>query len=178
MRRILLLAVGVLALAFAVPAAASAHGHGRHHGHHRHARAHHARLEHFGGDASSSDPGTTGPTDAGTVASFTGGVLTLTLADGSTVSGKVTSDTEINCMGSPTAAASRDGSSGEDQGDQSGGDPGDQADWGDQGDQQQPQSSCDTTDLVAGAPVHEAILKIGSGGAEFKMVLLDQQQGS
>jgi hypothetical protein len=31
---------------------------------------------------------------------------------------------------------------------------------------------------VAGAAVHEAILKLGSGGAEWKLVLLDQKASS
>lgn len=189
MRRILLLAVGALALALAVPSIASAHGHHRHR--HHHAKAHHARLEHFAGTANTDPAGPAGPGDAGTVQSFTGGVLTIALADGSTVSGKVTNDTEIDCMG-PSAQASRDGGSGDDSGDQQSGDQqgqggdqqgGDQGDQGDQqggddqGDQQGQQGpACDTTSLTAGTPVHEAILKIDSTGATFKLVLLDQPQ--
>jgi len=188
MRRILLLAAGALALALAVPAAASAHhGHGSrgHHGHHHHVTAHHTRTEHFGAAANTSPSGDqSAPADAGRVASFTNGVLTIALADGSTVSGKVTSDTEINCM-AQGASASRDGGSGDDSGgdqqsqggDQQGGDQGDDNGQGDDdGAQQGQQPSCGTADLVPGALVHEAILKIGSNGAEFKLVLLDQQQ--
>jgi len=177
MRRILLLFAGALALALAVPAAASAH-HGRHHGRHHHhsARAHHARLEHFGGHASA-DPAAGGPADAGRIASFADGSLTITLADGSAITGKVTSDTTINCMAvGPTAAASDD-DQGDDPGDQSGDDHGDQGDQGDQGDDDggdHGQAACGMADLVAGTPVHEAILRIGAGGAEFKLVLLDK----
>ena len=184
MRRILLLVVGALALALAVPGIASAHGRG-HHRHHHHAKAHHARLEHFNAPANTDPSNPSAPADAGTVASFTNGVLTITLADGSTVSGKVTSDTEVNCMG-PNAQASRDGGGDQgDQGDQQGGssdqsgsnDQGDDNGSGDdQGDQQSQAPTCDTTSLTAGTPVHEAILKIGSNGAEFKLVLLDPQQ--
>lgn len=184
MRRIMLLVVGALALALAVPSIASAHG--RHHRHHHHARAHHARVEHFNAPANTDPSNPGGPADAGRVASFTNGVLTITLADGSTVSGQVTNDTEINCM-AQGATASRDGSSGEgdhgDQsgqgGDQQGGDQGDDNGSGDDdGGQQGQQPSCGTADLVAGALVHEAILKIGGNGAEFKLVLLDQQQAA
>jgi hypothetical protein len=162
---------------------ASAHGRG-HHRHHHHAKAHHARLEHFGAPANTSPSGDqSAPGDAGRVASFTNGVLTITLADGSTVSGNVTSDTEINCM-AQGATASRDGGgdqggqSGDQQGsDQPGNDQGDDNGQGDDdGGQQSQQPSCGTADLVAGALVHEAILKLGGNGAEFKLVLLDQQQ--
>jgi hypothetical protein len=177
-RRILLLVIGVLALAIAAPSVASAHGH-RHHHHHK---AKHARVKHFGGKANVDPAGPAAPGDAGTVASFDQGtgVLTLTLADGSTVSGKVTSDTNVNCIApatGPTATASHDGGSG-DQGDD---------DQGDQGDDQggdghdghcSGQSACDASDLVPGAVVHEAILKIGSTGAEFKLVLLVKQQAT
>jgi len=190
MRRILLLAVGVLTLALAVPSIASAHGHHHRHGHH-HAKAHHARVEQFHGSMNTDPAGPAGPGDAGTVQSFDSGVLTITLADGSVVRGNVTSDTEINCMG-PSAQASRDGGSGDsssgdgqgDQntqaGDQQGGDQGDQEDQNqggeDQGDQQGQAPTCDTTSLTPGTPVHEAILKIGSTGATFKLVVLDQPQ--
>lgn len=186
MRRILLLAVGVLTLALAVPSIASAHG--RHHRHrHHHAKAHHARVEQFHGSVNTDPAGPAGPGDAGTVQSFDSGVLTIALADGSVVRGNVTSDTEINCMG-PQAQASRDGgsgdsSSGDDQGDQNtqGGDQQDQGDQGDddQNEQQGQAPTCDTTSLTPGTPVHEAILRISaSGGATFKLVLLDPQQAA
>jgi len=171
MRRILLLVVSALALALTVPAVASAHhGRGHHRRHHHHVKAHHTRTEHFGASANTS-PGA--PPDAGRVASFTNGVLTITLADGSTVSGKVTNDTEINCVQAgqapaPSAAAAHDGGWGDDQGDQ-GDDQGGHA-------RCHGQSACTTADLVPGAVVHEAILKIGGNGAEFKLVLLVKQQ--
>ena len=187
MRRILLLVIGVLALAIAVPSVASAHG--RHHHHHH--KAKHARVKHFGGKANVDPAGPAAPGDAGTVASFdqTTGLLTLTLADGSTVSGKVTSDTNINCIPAqttpaPTATASHDGgpdNQGDDQGDDDqGGD--DQGDQGDQGDHHSGhcggQTACGVSDLVPGAVVHEAILKLGSNGAEFQLVLLVKQQAT
>jgi hypothetical protein len=174
-RRILLLVIGALALAIAVPSVASAHG--RHHHHHH--KAKHARVKHFGGKANVDPAGPAAPGDAGTVASFdqTTGLLTIALADGSTVSGKVTSDTNINCIpAQPTATASHDGGS-DNQGDDDQGDQGDQS-----GDHHEGhcsgQSACTAADLVPGAVVHEAILKIGSTGAEFKLVLLVKQQAT
>jgi hypothetical protein len=171
MRRILLLTIGALTLALAAPSIASAHGrHHRHHHHHH--KAKHARVKHFGSHATQADPGAA---DAGTVASFADGVLTLTLADGSTVSGKVTEDTAIDCIPSggepaPTATAAHHGGWGDDEGDD------DHGDWGDHHGHCGGQSACDATDLVPGAVVHEAILKLGSNGAEFKLVLLVNQQ--
>ncbi len=176
MRRILLLMAGVLALAIALPSAASAHG--RHHHHHH--KAKHARVKHFGGKANVDPAGPAAPGDAGTVASFdqTTGLLTITLADGSTVSGKVTSDTNINCIpAQPTATVSHDGGS-----DNRGSDDRGDDDQGDQGDHHSGhcggQAACDASDLIPGAVVHEAILKLGSTGAEFKLVLLVKQQAT
>src|SRR4051794_2815773 len=63
-----------------------------------------------------------GDENAGKVTSFTGGVLTITLFDGSTLTGAVTPGTKIECKGAPstdTAKAARHGSddtSGDDRG--------------------------------------------------------------
>src|SRR5437588_2437324 len=94
MRRITIsLSAAVMLLVFA-PTSALA----RHHHHRRHSRTHHARIERFGRDVTGA-PGASSSTDnAGTVQSFSGGVLTIVLNDGSTVSGKVTNDTELECM--------------------------------------------------------------------------------
>jgi hypothetical protein len=181
MRRILLLIVGLLALAIAVPSAASAHGRHHGHGHHHKHKAKHARVKHFGGKANVDPSGPAAPGDAGTVASYdaTTGLLTITLADGSSVSGKVTEDTNVNCIPAQPTATTSNHDEGDDQGDQ--GDQGDdnQGDNGDHGDSHcGGQSACDASDLVAGAVVHEAILKLGAGGAEFKLVLLVKQSGT
>jgi hypothetical protein len=184
MRRILLLAIGVLALTIAVPGAASAHG--RHHRHHHHAKAHHARVKHFGAKANVNDPSTP---DAGTVDSFADGTLTIRLGNGNTVSGAVDDNTVINCIPSQPAATTSSHDEGDDdqgddpgddqQGDQPGDDdqgdqPGDddQNDQGDDNGEDNGQAACDTTDLVAGATVHVAILKLGGDGPEFTLVLL------
>jgi hypothetical protein len=203
MRRRLLTAVGITAIALAVPSAALAH-HGR--GHHRHHMAHHAkfRFVHIdatgmttappsGDPASPTTPTTPPPENAGTVTSYTGGVLTLTLNDGSTVSGKVTSDTRIACVKAspttPTGAPPTEGAPGDDNGegdDQSRGDMSQQGDdgsgesqesedGGDDGQQQAagaPEPPCDSSALVAGAAVRAAELRIGPGGTEFENILL------
>jgi hypothetical protein len=163
MRRILLLVVGMLALAIAAPSVASAHGR-HHHRHHHHHKAKHARVKHFGAKANVLDPSSP---DAGTVASFADGTLTIALNNGSTVSGAVTDDTVINCIPSePTATTAHHGGWGDDEGDDRG-DDGDRHDGHCGG-----QAACDASDLVPGAVVHVAILKLGSEGAEFKLVLL------
>jgi hypothetical protein len=172
MRRILLLAIGALALALAVPSLASAHG--RHHGHHHGHKAKHANIRHFGAKANATDPSTP---DAGTVDSFADGTLTIRLGNGNTVSGAVDQDTVINCIPSQaTATASQHDEGDDNQADQSGDDnqgddPGDDNqgddDQGDRG-----QAACDQSDLVAGAVVHVAILKLGGDSPTFKLVLL------
>src|SRR5262249_7738571 len=106
-----LMAIASSALALAAPQVASAH-HGRHH--HRH-HAHHARFRHFGTVSNTTTPTTKSPvTPAGTVKSFTEGVLTITLADGTTtVSGKVTEDTEIACLTPGTEGSGDDDNQGD-----------------------------------------------------------------
>jgi hypothetical protein len=176
----------LLALALA-PAAALAH----HHRHHR-GRHHHARIERFGdrhgwNDASSSD-------NAGTVKSFSNGLLTLTLNDGTTVSGAVTGDTELECM-APEEPQTEPGDGGDgsgDQGDdnggsndnqsQSSGDGGSgdgQGDTADQDDQAEDQNgngdaaeNCSMANLSAGRVVHEADLRVTRAGNVWEKVEL------
>lgn len=199
----MLAALSVIALALASPGAALAH-HG-HRGHHRKhdARAHHARVhfEHFGAPApASSDTGTSAgpeetkpasPTEAvGTVASFENEVLTITLNDGSTVKGKVTSATRIECMTTATAPSSDEESRDHDRGsgddrsgdsDQSsseqesqskedGSDGGEGSD--DNAEPTAAEPECGPTALTPGAGVREAELKIGPGGTEFESIEL------
>ncbi len=127
---------------------------------------------------------TTGQDNAGTIASFDGTTLTITLNDGSTLAGQVTSSTEIECAQSTTQQGSNDGQQGDsgDQG-QSGNSSGDQSDGQDQSGGSQDQSggdqsegddsgSCTTAALVPGAIVHEAELEIGPNGAVFHSIHL------
>jgi hypothetical protein len=175
MRRIILMAIASSALALAAPQVASAH-HGRHH-HKHHAR--HARLRHFGTLASTTTTTPTSPvTPAGTVKSFTEGVLTITLADTSTVSGKVTEDTELGCFKPGTEGSGDDDNPGDDDHAQIADHHGDGAQGAgddDQGDDDGPSAastSCTTAALVPGAVVLGAELRIGPSGAVWKHIVL------
>jgi hypothetical protein len=210
MSRIRLTALVVSAFALGAPAAALGHGHAHHSKHHAKHQARHSHrvkthIRRFVGNNPSA-PVTTAPSDnAGTVASFTNGVLTLTLNDNSTVSGKVADTTEISCEATPQATPqvsndfrgrASDGGGGN-GGDNGGGDNGrgsqpigsqptgsqpsgsDETgrenqsgddDNGGVGDNDDSTPTCDSSSLVKGAIVHEAELRIGSGGATFKKV--------
>jgi hypothetical protein len=120
MRRIVFTTAASVVVIALAPASAMARGH-----HKRHHSRTHARVRHelFGNVTTPTTTTPTTPTTptppadaAGTVDSFTNGLLVIKLNDGSTVSGMVTSNTEIECeMTQPTTAT------GGDDGDQSGG---------------------------------------------------------
>lgn len=188
MRLRLLTVVGALALALAVPSAALAHnGRGRHHHHHHHrGKAHHARF-HFkhvgpsgvsGPTTTSTEPPTT-PENSGKVASYEKEVLTITLNDNSTVSGKVTANTHIRCLSATAPPVVEPGAQGpgegkdqgedRDRGDHSGGGWGDHKDGDHAG---TPEPPCDTSSLVAGTVVRSAELRIGPSGNEFECIVL------
>jgi hypothetical protein len=207
MRLRLLTFAGAVALALSVPSAALAR-HGHHHGRHHHsARAHHAKFhfEHIGPSGLSgqtttpSTPTTpttptptTAPENAGTVTSYEKEVLTITLNDKTTASGKVTADTRIVCVPATTTPMTTepgagDKSPGDDSGEgddqsrgdmsQSGGGWGD--DQGDQGDDDggsgpatAPEPPCDTSLLVSGTLVRAGELRIGPSGAEWEFLVL------
>ena len=219
MKRMLLSAATSSLLAIAAPGvAAAAHQGKRHHrAHHSHRNAHRnahrARMMVFGAamPAGSGATGTTAPTTpattpttpgtagetAGTVTSFTAGVLTITLTDGTVVSGKVTENTEIQCQSAVTA-----GGSGDDQGEDvsgsddgqgttgqaqarmsshdggSGGGDGQDGEDGQSGEGHQDggesQAACTAAALVPGAVVREAELSVSSAGAVWHQVDLVQ----
>lgn len=187
MRRLLLVVASGSALALLSPAGALAHGHHRHHHHHRghkhghrivvlHSKAH---VQHYGGADQTPPAGTPPATPprppvthepAGTVLSFTGGVLTIRLKDGSTVSGKVTEDTRIMCHPAPPASppsppentpppwshgGDHQGVGGDDQGD------GRRCTHG---------NHCGTEALVEGAVVQQAILRVDESGSVFMRI--------
>jgi hypothetical protein len=202
MRRFTLtIATSIAALAL-LPAVALAGSHARHH-QRRHHHVHHAivRHERFGAvtsptqSGSGSNSGATGtPTpaeNAGTVQSFNAGVLTLALANGSTVSGTVGNGTEVECEMADLndMRADGDGGSGHGGGDNSGpgqsgdrggdhggggGDNGDRGgDNGDRGDDNgNDNPGCMAADLVAGAVVRSAELRVSSAGAIWDKVEL------
>ena len=127
---------------------------------------------------------------AGTVVSFTAGVLVVHLFNGDDVKGTVDDNTEIECEDAPTtttapaARAADDGGGGEgdddnsgpgsghDQGDDNGGDRG--HDDGDDNDDNENdgQPGCDATKLAPGATVGEAELKATAAGLVFEKIEL------
>jgi hypothetical protein len=121
---------------------------------------------------------------AGTIQSFvadTGnpntGTLTIALAGGGTLSGKVTGDTECE-VPSPTAAATRERESGDNHGDSHGDDnenvnenEGENNNNHDQ-DENEGERACTAADLTANRVVREAELKITSAGAIFDEIKL------
>jgi hypothetical protein len=202
MKRLLIAATSSSMLLLATPGLASAAHKSRchHHAHHacansKHAR--HARLLTFGGPSTVTSPSagvapTTAPSTpaetpetAGTVTSFTAGVLTITLKDGSSVSGKVTEASELRCTSATPAPAGGD-DPGDEPGSGSGGDGGVHGEPGsgshgddmsggasdDEEGAEAPPSACTTASLVPGAVVAEAELRIGAAGAVWERVSL------
>jgi Ni/Co efflux regulator RcnB len=189
MRRTLF-AVLVSAVAIAiVPASSLARDHGRgehqrrereHQRHEREHRRHHERHHTIRHERIGHSP--TAPGDnaaAGKVASFTGGVLTIQLNDGSTVSGAVNDFTRIKCEAPESMQVTGD-DHGRDGGDNSGsGDNGDRGDQGepgdDRGDDNGEEQMCSTAALTPNAVVQEAELRISSAGAVWDEVELASQ---
>ena len=198
MKRIVTTAMALSMLTLAAPGVASASHNGRHHrAHHAGAHARHSRHVHLLAiGATTGSPGTTSgssgappatPTaneSAGTVTSYTGGVLTITLNDGTTtVSGQVTEDTEIGCRPAtppPTTGGDQDA---DDQGGPGGGDRGagspqggDQQSGHDQnqGREEDNEEGCTPAALVKGAIVRRAELRLSSFGAVWEKVDLIQ----
>jgi hypothetical protein len=174
MKRLTLTAfVSALVLAIAPASALARHHHKRHHH-----RTHHARVVHrrFGDITTPSTP--TSHT-AGTIDSFTNGLLRIKLNDGSTVSGKVTNDTEIECEAADnesTTHADGDGGGGDrsGSGDQSGGDDNGSGDDNGAGENENENENenaqnCSSS-LTAGTMVRGAELKISSAGAVWDKV--------
>ena len=150
----------------AVPAVALAHGTSRNHHAKRHARV---RLRHFTAADSGStgttsgSPTTPGSNDAGKVASFDAstGKLVITLNDGSTVSGTVTGDTELQCESAASSSSqsgsmqSDDQTSGSDGGPSSGSDDTSTAGQDDQGDQTEQADTSDQGDQTEQADTND-----------------------
>jgi hypothetical protein len=133
-----------------------------------------------------------GREQAGVVGSFNQatGDLTIDLATGGSVTGKVTDATEVKCEteneaeDQPNVSASHDGNSGPGSGDDSGG-PGSGDDRGDanenefeneqgdgRGENEARHDQCPAGALVQGARVHEAELNVLSSGAIWKDIEL------
>jgi hypothetical protein len=137
------------------------------------------RAEYLAGtdprNADSDDDGTDdGDEGAGTVTSFSGGVLVVHLFTGDDVKGTVDGRTEIECehrsQTSTTAVAAHDG--GDDPGDDDQGDDHDRGRGGDDDGNDDHGESCDASALTTGAVVREAELKTSSAGLVFKEIEL------
>jgi hypothetical protein len=128
-------------------------------------------------DADTDDDGVDdGDEHPGEVKSFEDGVLTISLANGGTLSAAVTDDTEIEC---DDDAADDHGHHHGDDGDDDhhgdgGGDDDAQAahDPGDDDEDEDENEDCGTDALVAGTKVLEAELKVSSGEAVWEEVEL------
>ena len=214
LKRTFLTALSAAALALAVPSMAAAAHHSR-----THHRAHHARTHHHshhkaaavttvpapvaGGqpavvhptEGTSTSQGTTPtlPAPAGTVTSFTAGVLTISLTGGGTQSGLVTEETSIECV-SATPPPATEGDDGQAEQAPSGsssqfdavhtlGSPsGDEQGQDGQGNQQEGQDSqdgpegtpCTTAALTPGAVVRIAELNVTSAGAVWDRIEIIQ----
>jgi hypothetical protein len=199
MRRIVTALASVLALALAAPGVALAHhGHGAHHKHHNGHHAKGARVLRFGsveGSKGTEEGGGTATESIGTVSSYEKEVLTIKLADGSTLSGTVTSETHVICI--PSTPPTQPSGSGSDGGDQSWGDwshsdgscaepsseegketeppaGGSDSGWaGAHGDCMEAGTEVNLEKiLVAGAVVKEAELRLTSSGASWESVVV------
>jgi len=183
MRKLVITSLAGL-LALSAPALAQARSH---HAKHHQGRHHHSHVlflrpaskSSTGALAGPQGPGSPSEETAGSVTTFEGGVLTVTLNDGTKVTGKVTEHTEIKCEPAQETAHAADhgGEGGEDsQGSSSGDENQGRDDQGDddQNDQEEhgepPQ--CGTSSLVAGALVREAKLRVSSSGAVFEEIEL------
>jgi hypothetical protein len=179
MRRILFTVLAAAALCVAAPAAALAHNGHRGHHHKRHHRLRHEFFKAHPSDTSTSG-GSTGSTSqptAGTVTSFANNVLTITLANGNTVSGDVTNDTEIKCETPDNASADNDADEnggGDEQGDavfHRGDGGGDNGGWGG-GDQGGDNANSQTCTPTPGMAVAKAELTMDGSGAFWNEVEL------
>ena len=114
-------------------------------------------------DADSDNDGTEdGDENAGTISSYSDGVLTISLFAGGEVSGEVTEDTRIVC---PPAAPEEEESD-EEPAARHGGPGGPREGEGGCG------ARCSEEDLVEGTEVREADLRVTSGGTRFTVVKL------
>jgi hypothetical protein len=147
-------------------------------------------------DADSNNDGVEdGEDNAGTITSFDmeTGRLTIDLFGGETVSGLVSEETEIKCEENGGASVSSDGhEAGDDNGgEEEGGDDnggqveeepgddngGDNSGPGNNDGEQAGENNCTTADLVPGAIVQEAELKVANGQATFEEVELSGKEG-
>ncbi len=122
-----------------------------------------------------------GDENAGTIKTFESGVLTINLFAGGTLSGQVTSATDIECEGPENENENEAGDNNDvndeqegdnnDVNDEQEGDDNSGNDEGDENDEQDEQD-CSTADLTSGTVVHEAELEASNAGAVFEEIEL------
>ena len=196
MRRITILIPAALILLALGPGSALAR-HEHHRGKHHEARHHrrHARIERFGRDVTTASPTTNSADNAGTVQSFSNERLTIMLTDGSTVTGQVTRDSEIECTASGSNqtvhedgdrggdnpggdgdnSGSRDDEGQSSSGQSSGDDEGDAAEQNEdqnENENENEMQKCPSSNLAHGTVVREAELRLSSAGSVWKKVEL------
>jgi hypothetical protein len=186
MRRILLMAAAASTLALGVTGVASASEHHHHHAQHR--RRHHEHMRTVLIGAAQGLPSVPPVSGAAKVSSFTAGKLTITLADGTMLSGRVSEATEIRCEAAdrPPMIVDQDGDSrggpgpgaqgNRDEVDNDQGDDNDRGNDNDQGDDNDQGNDndhgvaerCTVAALIPGAVVSEAELRVGAAGAVWE----------
>jgi hypothetical protein len=166
MRRMLFTTLACTALFVAVPVVALA----RNEHHHHHKRHHHARVRHeefighhHAGEVGGGNPSDVNAPTAGTVTSFADNTLTITLTNGSVVSGDVTSDTEVRCENPAATSEAEHGDVVREDG-PGGGDDGDRRDRGDDG------GDAGMCTITPGMGVTQAELTINRAGASWNEV--------
>jgi hypothetical protein len=132
-------------------------------------------------DEDSNDDGVMdGEDNAGTITSFDteSGKLTIDLFGGETISGLIIEGTEIECEDHSAASTSSEGprsgevEPGDDHGADNSGPGSENSGPGNDGDEEGDAGNCTTADLVPGAVVQEAELKVAGGQATFEEVEL------
>lgn len=126
-------------------------------------------------DRDSNDDGVAdGEENAGTIVSFDAetGRLVIDLFGNETIAGFVTGETEIECEGGSNASVSDDGEEGGGEEQEAGEENGGQ----EEAEDENGEASCTTADLVPGAVVGEAELKLENGQATFEEVELSGKE--
>lgn len=177
MRRILFTILACTALSAAVPTVALAHD-GRDNDHHQKRHHHHARVRHekFVGHRHDGDHNgnqANEPT-AGTVTSFANNTLTITLANGNTVSGIVTDGTEVKCENPADNNGDNDVENGDRVTDHGpgGGDNSGNGDNDGRGDDNGDRGDDNTCTIMPGMAVRNAELRITGAGSFWDEVEL------
>jgi hypothetical protein len=117
--------------------------------------------------------------NAGTVASFQNGILTIALNDGTMVSGRVTSNTEMECEAPESSSTMHRDDDGGSRGDQRENAGQAQENEDENAGDEEGAQNCSSASLQRGTVVREAELRISSGGSTWdKVELITSSAGS